>query len=102
MLVFFQSNDNLIRWDGMTRASDGAFVNDATVTWSLKDSDGVELDSGTLTYVSGSNGRYQGVQQSSVNIGSKDDVVFLEVTAVSGTLDGFRRVQGVVLFRKEN
>ena len=102
MLVFFRTNDNLIRWDGMTRASDGAYVNDATVTWSLKDSDEVELASGTLTYVTGSNGRYQGVLQSTVDIGAKDDNIWLEVTATSGTLNGFRRIQGMLMYRKEN
>jgi integrase len=36
------------------------------------------------------------------DIGNRDDVVWLEVTAISGTLDGFRRIQGRVLNRKEN
>ncbi len=102
MLIFYKENDNLIRWDGMARASDGAYVNDATVTFSLKDSDDEELVSGSMPYVSGSNGRYQGTVQSTVGLGDVDDVVWLEVTAVSGALDGFRRIQGRVTHRKEN
>ncbi len=102
MLLFFKENDNLIRWDGMTRASDGAYVNDATVSWSLKDSDDAEIAAGALTYVAGSNGRYQGVLRSDVELGAINSVVWLEVTAVSGVLNGFRRIQGRVTYRKEN
>ena len=102
MLLFFKNNDNLIRWDGMNRASDGAYVNDATVTFSLKDSDEVELVAGTMPYVAGTNGRYQGVVRSTIDLGDADGVVWLEVTADAGALDGFRRIQGRVAHRKEN
>jgi len=102
MLIFYKNNDNLIRWDGVARASDGTYVNDATVTYVLKDSDEVILATGTLPYVAGSNRRYQGVVDRTVALGDIDDVLWLELTAVSGTLDGFRRIQCRVVYRKEN
>jgi len=102
MLIFYKDNDNLIRWDGLCRPSDGAYVNDATVTFVLKDSDNVSMTSGSMPYVSGTSGRYQGVIDSSVALGSPGDVVWLEATAISGTLKGFRRIQGRIVYRKEN
>ena len=102
MLIFFKDNDNLIRWDGMARASDGTYVNGATVTYVLKDSNEAVLATGALPYVAGSNGRYQGVVDHEVALGAIDDMLWLELTAVSGTLDGFRRILGRVVYRKEN
>jgi len=102
MLLFFKENDNLVRWDGMSRASDGAYVNDATVTFVLKDSDNLPIVAGAMPYVAGSNGRYQGVVQSEAVLGDADSVVWLEATAVAGVLNGFRRIQGRVAYRKEN
>ena len=102
MLIFFKDNDNLIRWDGMARASDGAYVNDATVTFVLKDSDEVVIVAGAMPYVAGSSGRYQGIVDHEAALGAIDDRLWLELTAVSGTLDGFRRIQGRVVYRKEN
>jgi len=102
MLIFYKNNDNLIRWDGVARASDGTYVNDATVTYVIKDSDEVLLGAGALPYVAGSNGRYQGVVDRTVALGAIDNMLWLELTAVSGTLDGFRRILGRVVYRKEN
>jgi len=103
MLVFYRDNDNLIRWDGMNRASDNVYVNDAVTTYELKDSDEVLVASGNLTYVAGSNGRYQGVVDASVDLGAVNDVVWLEASAATpGGLEGFRRIQGRVVNRKEN
>jgi len=86
MLVFYRDNDNLIRWDGMNRASDNVYVNDAVTTYELKDY-----------------GRYQGVVDASVDLGAVNDVVWLEASAATpGGLEGFRRIQGRVVNRKEN
>ena len=43
MLTIYVSNDNLITWDKMTASSTGAYVNDATVTMTLKNSAGTAV-----------------------------------------------------------
>lgn len=61
--TIYRFNDNLVEWDSMERASDGSFVATATVTMTLVDSDGVNVTGAVslpMTYVSGSNGVYQG------------------------------------------
>lgn len=59
------NSDNLIVWDGLYDEQQGEFVNDATVTFSILDSDGASLGDGytdvEMTYVTGSDGRYQGI-----------------------------------------
>jgi hypothetical protein len=62
--IIFPDNDNLISWSWMERASDGEFVDDATVTATLLDPDGVEVTGVIdlpMDYVTGSNGIYQGI-----------------------------------------
>ena len=74
-LFLFAGNDNPVEWDGVTDV-DGNFVSDATVSASLRDSEGAVLSPPVtfgLTYVSGSDGRYRGKLQSSA------------VTLVAGT-----------------
>ncbi len=88
--TIYLSNDNLVEWSFMDQASDGSYVNDATVTMTLKLA-GSPVSGATavaLTYVSGSNGRYQGVIPSSVSLTAGGNYT-LEITAVSGTKDGF-------------
>lgn len=54
--------DNLIRWDRLEKASDGTYPSDATVTFDLYSRSGTALVSGvSMSYVSGSTGRYQGI-----------------------------------------
>lgn len=54
--------DNLIRWDRLEKASDGTYPSDATVTCTLYSRAGVALTSAiSMSYVSGSTGRYQGI-----------------------------------------
>src|SRR5882672_6065861 len=54
-------SDNIVRLDALTNASSGASINNATVTYTLKDSSGtIVLSNQTMTYVAASNGRYEG------------------------------------------
>ena len=90
-LILYPSNDNLVTWDAMTRASDGAYVNDATVTMTLKTAAGVAVSGAenvSLPYVAASNGKYQGAIESTVAL-ITDASYRLEVTAVSGARNGF-------------
>ena len=63
-LTLFRFNDNTVFWDFMDLASDGSYVNNATVTMTLKNASDVNVTGAVdlaMTYVTGSNGQYQGV-----------------------------------------
>lgn len=87
----------------MTLASTGAYVNDATVTFALKDAAGnaVSGASGSLSYVADSDGRYEGVLESTVSliIGA---TYYLEITAVASGANGFRRIECVAAYQDED
>lgn len=100
----YLNSDNLIRWDKLVNAASGKFVNDATMTFTLKDADGDTVSGAVdvvMGYVGNSDGRYQGVMDStiSLSIGTK---YYLEITAVSGTLNGFRRIECMTHYRGAN
>lgn len=90
--VIFESNSNTIIVDELRKASDDTYVNDATISLTLKDANGDDVTGETWpvagSYISGSNGRYQANMSSSVNI-SAGDRVTAEITATSGSLVGF-------------
>lgn len=89
---FFLSNTNVIILDELTLASTGAYINDATVTVTIKDENDTELTGETwpltMSYVTGSDGKYAGAVSSSVSV-SAGDLLSCEVTATSGGNTGF-------------
>lgn len=99
-----RGSDNLVEWSSMTETSDGSFVNGATVVMTLYSdysrSESTGAVSGTpvsgatsltLSYVSGSNGKYQGVIPSTVTL-SLTVTYTLQVTA---TFDGSVRLRAL-------
>lgn len=95
MLTIERQNDYVLTWRGMIRATDGAYVNDATVTLTLKVTATDAAVSGisglSMSYVSDSNGAYQGripasALPSSLTLGS---IYTMEVIATSGSFTGF-------------
>ena len=90
--VMLENNDMLVEVDKLQDSSDDTFVNAATVTAVLKDSDGVNVTGQSmpisLSYVSASDGKYQGIFDSVVNL-DDGDTGTVEITAVQGTLDAF-------------
>jgi hypothetical protein len=83
--TLFRKNDNLIEWTWLSQSTDGAYVNDGVVTFTLYS--GYALESGTgarsasagainavaagpisMSYVAGSNGKYQGKLPASVDL----------------------------------
>jgi len=75
--TIFRKNDNVIEWTWLSQASDGSYVNDGTVSFSLYSGYSLVSTTGALTtpagavnalvagptamtYVTGSNGKYQG------------------------------------------
>ncbi len=92
--ALFISADNTIELDGL-KLSDGSFANDATLTFTLKDTDGDAISGAeniAMAYVASSNGKYQGTLESSVSLVS-GTTYYLEITSSRGTLRGFNRVE---------
>ncbi len=48
------NSDNLVRLDGLTNASSGAYINNATVTFTVLDNNGATVTSGNPTFVAAS------------------------------------------------
>lgn len=81
----FVGNDNLVTVDELKNVSDGSYINDATVTMTLKDSSDADVANGswpvTLGYVTSSNGKYQGVLQDGITTTSGSNyVLHVDVT----------------------
>ena len=92
------SSDNTVEWDGMTDPT-GAYLNAATVTCQVKDSaDSTTATGITLTYVAGSNGKYRGTIPSTTSL-TEEATYYVEVTAVEGSNNGFRRTREIAKYR---
>lgn len=72
------------------------FLNDATVTFTLKDSSNVAVSGASgvsMSYVTGTRGVYEGVLEDGVSL-TAGSTYYLEITATgSGDRVGFRRIQ---------
>lgn len=83
--TIYRKNDNVIEWTWLTQSTDGAYVNDGTVSFTLYSGYSLEDDTGALTtpsgavndsaygpsemtYVPGSNGKYHGNLPASVDL----------------------------------
>jgi len=60
-------NHNLLTLDGLKNGADGAFVNTATVTATVKYNDQSVLTSVAMSYVAGSSGSYQVLLDAALN-----------------------------------
>lgn len=83
--TIYRKNDNLVEWQWLADASDSEYVNDGTVSFTLYSGYSLVSTTGVLTtpsgatnvtvhgpvtmsYVAGSNGKYQGKLPASVNL----------------------------------
>ena len=87
-------SDNLVEVDELTNESTDAYVNNATIIMTLKDSslDAVpNAEDLSLAYVAGSNGKYQGTIPSTVSLtaGSR---YYLDISATGGGVTLFVRI----------
>jgi hypothetical protein len=99
----FIGQDNVVYWGQRSEKDSGlydtvteTFVNDATVTFTLKDSAGSAVSGASavsMTYVTGTKGVYEGVMEDNVSL-TAGSTYYLEITA-TGSSDrvGFRRIQ---------
>lgn len=94
-------SDNLVRLDGLTNASSGAYVNNATVTYVLKDNTGATLiGSTTMAYVAASNGRYEGTVPYTTAL-TLNAFYTLEITATGAGFTLFRRLSCIAKYRSD-
>jgi hypothetical protein len=96
------SEDNVVFWgdpdtflEGLYDRVTKSYVNDATLTFTLKNSAGSAVSGASavsMTYVSGTNGCYQGVLEDGVSL-TEGSTYYLEITATaSSDRIGFRRL----------
>src|SRR6266851_3644669 len=97
------SSDNLVRLDLLTNTSTGAYINNAAVTFTLKDSTGAVFggqSNVSMTNVSGQNGRYEGTLPNTVAL-VLDALYTLEVTAVGAGYTLFRKLSCKAKYRSD-
>jgi hypothetical protein len=93
------NSDNLVRLDGLTSASTGAYVNNATVTFSLVDASGSNLiANSTMNFVASSNGRYEGTIPYTTVL-TLNAFYTLQITAIGGGFRVYRQIQCVAKYR---
>jgi hypothetical protein len=100
--ALYLNEDNLIRWDRARLASDSSYVNAGTAAWVLKDDAEAVRDSGTLDYVAGSSGRWQGTLDRTITALLVEGASYhLEITLATGAgADGFRRIELVAQYHE--
>jgi hypothetical protein len=96
-------SDNIVRLDALTNASSGAYINNATVTFSLLDSSGnIILANQTMTYVAASNGRYEGTLPNGTTSTMTQNAQYtIQITATSGALVLFRKLSCIAKYRAD-
>lgn len=101
--------DNMVFWGDRNVPKSGLydnnlekFINDATVTFTLKDSAGSTVSGASaqsMTYVTGTKGVYEGTLEDGVSL-TENSVYYLEITATaSGDRVGFRRLSYIAVYR---
>lgn len=97
--TIYRKNDNVIEWTWLSQSTDGQYINDGTVSFTLYSGYSLNPATGVLTtpagavnlsvhgpttmsYVPGSNGKYQGKLPASVNLNLAVEHT-LEINAVA-------------------
>lgn len=94
------NEDNLVRWNTAKLGSDDTYINSGSGTWTLRDNDLVELATGSLVYVTSTNGRWQAIIPSTDTEDLVENATYwldLELTNNNGA-DGFRRIECVAVY----
>lgn len=105
-LAIYVDNDNVLQLDALTDAVTGSYINDATVTVTVRvgESSTDTAVSGitwpvTLAYVAASNGKYQAVIDKAIVI-VEPTKYYAHITATSGTTDGKWVIQLLARLRR--
>lgn len=91
MQILLVANDNDVYLNSLLDSRTKQPVNNATITYALKDTLGSTVTTGSLTYVSGTAGQYRGTIESTVAVLNETEYV-LEITASQGTRNGFWKI----------
>lgn len=99
--VILMNSDNIIKVVSLKDGETGAYINDATVSVTLKDSSAVDVVGETwpltMSYVTGSDGQYKATLIDTLTL--TQDAEYTEiVTIVSGVLD--LQIERTVIARK--
>lgn len=90
MNIVYIGNDNYIEVDGLKDKATDAYINDATVACTLKDSGGNNVTGQswplTLSYVASSNGKYRGLLDNALVLTARK-MYTAHITVVGGGLD---------------
>ena len=72
MKLIYLNNDNLLSVSGLKNASSGSYMNNATITATIKDSGGVNVSGQTfpvtLTYLADSDGNYHATLENTLSM----------------------------------
>jgi hypothetical protein len=101
--VLYIGSDRNLKWNGAFDEENDLYLNSATITYALKTTPGgTILGTGTLDYVSPSNGNYFGIIDSTVTGALTEDAQYvLEVTFVQGNYNDFRQLWVTALYRRK-
>ncbi len=92
--------DMAVSYRGMQDAFSGAYIDDATVSYVLKDSAGtVVVTSTSMPHVASSDGDYRGTLPGSTAL-VEGDMYTIEITVSGGYVD-FRRLRGPAYYREQ-
>ena len=114
--TIFRKNDNTIEWTWLSEATDGDYLNSATVTFTLYSGYALNSATGvllvttstvnvivagptTMSYVAGSNGKYQGKLPASVDLDLSKQYT-LEINASGGGHIARRSIPVTVIDRE--
>lgn len=92
MEIFFDQNDNIIELNGLRDQVSGSFINNATVTVTVKTAAGIVVTGETfplaMNYVVSSNGKYSATlkKELAVSIGT---TYYAEISVAASGVDGF-------------
>lgn len=98
--------DTVVTYGGMQNPITAAYINDGTVTCTIKDLSGTAVTATgftwpvTLNYVAASDGIYRGTIDKNIAL-TAGLSYWLEITAAGGTLDDFRRLPMVAAYRED-
>ena len=88
MADIYLSNDNLLSVANLRNSSSGSFMNDATVTATLKDTGGTNVSGQTfpvtLSYIAESDGNYQTTLENTL-VMTEDTTYITTITATSSS-----------------
>lgn len=93
--VIYRKNDIVVEWTWLQQSTDGAYVNDGTVTFTLFHTYSLAAATGvatgtvvhgpvTMAYVAGSNGKYQGKMPASLSL----DLSLQHTIEINATANG--------------